>query len=256
MSDKNVKNVLISLFLLFLAAVLLYDFYVGFLSDNEFRVGVWVEFHGVIIEVILLVIGLNWWNTYRENKLSRPSRLTVAKKIYSLHIQLFNGFRYLMDPDYHTNPKSHGFPKGTSQEVADAWGKSTFVQYTPSYLSDLSKMVEYTNTSLGSEMLPMAVTYMEHSKELLANMEFAAKAYKNRLDPKYGESHGSIDASGLREMEQTFGRIKEMFPDICSSDFRSYTPKVELRSVDELIKLIELSNAKLSFLRMSINNNT
>jgi hypothetical protein len=103
---KNILNSIISIIksnpialiiTLIIISVTIYDYMHGFFSNGNFIEGVWVEFHGFIIEAAFILIGLTFWNQRQEKKRITPIMHLILKRIDDIELWLRVGFNRAVD---------------------------------------------------------------------------------------------------------------------------------------------------------------
>lgn len=223
------------------------------LSDN-FLEGIWVEFHGVTIELLIVMGAFGFWSKYREDQQQRPARLLLSRRLCELHFLLFNSLRFLIDINYHADLKLHGFPHGTTQIFADSWARKHQVIPLDHSLDQLKKMLEYTNASLGSLLLPSAVSYIDLAEKLVSTNKFISKAYEVEAKRTNGpiQKHGiSFDIDSLKEMERIYTDTINLFPELAKPKSSAST---KLYSISALLTIIKEAEEKCPFLSVQLFN--
>jgi hypothetical protein len=142
---------------------------------------------GVVAEAVITYAIVSQVVARRESKKWRPARLNVAKQLYLVHRTLFNAAKWVFDPDDHADKKGHRIPDSTSQAAADFWKKSQFVPGLEPTLNVLKKTVEYNNSALDSDLMPLVSDFLICAEGLMNCITFFLQAYNpNSTSPHHG----------------------------------------------------------------------
>jgi len=250
LKQKTIGIILVILAFLIILGTIVSHIINDYWSESWFTEGVWVEFHGVIIEVIVFAVIYGNYVKYKEKTQINPARIRLGLRLHSLHVSLFNSLRWLVDSSHHTDPNSHGFPEGTTQEEADAWGRANCVRYLDGYYEDYAKMLSYSNALIGNEMFSKVIVYIEYARELIGTCKFIASAFE--VEKRNFKHECRIGKLHLEEMKGVHDWLLQTFPEIKVLETPSYTPDIEPFTPEQLIELMEKSNEELSFLHISV----
>lgn len=249
---NDLKYFFVGILLIITTAAL---YYVGFFNyivdawgNEDFRLGVLAEIHGVILETILVVGLLSWLMKRREDLQWKPSRLIVAREMYRFHRTIMNSLRFTIDPNYHTNLEQHGLPKNFTQRQADAWGRKYQVNHLDASYNALKKMLEYNNIAMDASIHPLVMTYIVNVEKVLGTVKFVYHAYNNENNT-LGGYLTSINKNDFLEMENIYFRILKKFPEIEKLESINTMPLV---SAKDILKYIEQSNHECDFLNIIV----
>ncbi|MDN2664947.1 potassium channel family protein [Psychromonas sp. 14N.309.X.WAT.B.A12] len=182
----------------------------------------------------------------REDEQWRPARILVARHICRVHQMLFNSCRFVFDPDYHIDTKSHGFPANITQRQADSLAKEQQIKHLDYHYNDLKKMIEYNNVALDSSLQPRVITYIVLAKELLSTCKFVVDAYK---DTNGSQFHSSYNDQDVHDMENIFQEMLALFPEIIELEKPIGPAPI---TADSMLKLVTSSNKKCQFIKLRI----
>jgi hypothetical protein len=159
---------------------------------------------------------------------------------------VFSAFKYIIDVNNQTDLNSHGFTAGTTQRQANAWAKEHAIKPFDYHYDELKKMVEYNNIALDAELQPKVIHYIVAVGNLINTCKFVVDAYKGINASEY---HGSFDYTDAKEMHDIYSGLLQTFPEIADLE-KPITPLP--LSADEILKIVQESNEKCSFLSLRI----
>ncbi|GAW95007.1 MULTISPECIES: hypothetical protein [Colwellia] len=94
------SNLLVLVIASVITYVAIYDYMHGAFNNANFLEGIWVEFHGFIIEAVLILIGLAVWNKRQEKKRITPIMHLILKRVDDIELWLRVGFKRAVDKDH------------------------------------------------------------------------------------------------------------------------------------------------------------
>lgn len=182
--------------------------------------------------------------TYLENERWKPARLLVARHICRVHQMLFHSLKWVVDPDFHTDLKSHSLPANFTQRQADGWAKEQQIKHLPYHFDELKKMIEYNNVALDSSLHPKTISFIVAAKDILGTCEFIVSSYNGT-----GQWQGSFNYQAAFEMDSIYTDMLQMFPEISELEKPASAPPI---SANEMLELVKLSNEKCHHVKLSI----
>lgn len=236
------------LFAMFTAWMVIYDLAFSQRLSSSFLEGVWVELHGVVVDVVIIVMGLTYLRKREEKKQRKPAQLIMAKAIYSLHINLFITSKHIIDPE---EPKRPNETLDISQKhYVKEWGYKLLARY----IEDAQQKLDFTGAIIGPEMLSDCLNYLEHADHLHSTLDFIVKAYHKRINTR-NYNDGSIHEDSLNEMEEIYNKFLSEFPSLHTDKYKHYTPEsTYLPSAEELLGLAPKNQLQTDFLTTRISN--
>lgn len=236
-------------------------------NATDFIDGIFVETHAIIIEIIIVVLLLGWWTSYRETKIQHPARILASKKLIELHIEAFTFLKYLIDPNKDANLDLSSSKQEKIKKYSNALVINLLFRSVPQKLKKCQKMLTYTNASLGVELLPKIVTYLDYAENQMSNFEKIVKAYghfshegKNTRG-EFVEYHFLIDFHELKEMDKIYQSIIQSYPQLetFTPDLPPIVPisvpyaKTQL-PIDELLGFIRKAQKEQDLYKIEIIN--
>lgn len=183
------------------------------------------------IELVVTVFIVQRAIGYFENKRWRPARRNVAQKVYDVHQVLFNAAHRIIDPNTHTDKIGHQIPDHVSQDEANYWAKSIFLLPLASEMTALKKAVEFNNSALNSELLPLISDFLIRTEELLSSIRFFIDAYNPKINNTFA---GFVPDDALLQMETIYLKVIRLFPEIVKS---TASGPLSILSAHQLIQL-------------------
>lgn len=142
----------------FICVVLIYDFTTNQFSNPDFIGGVWVEFHGFLIEAILILIVLNYWNNYQEKKRLVPILHLILARIDHVELWIRVGFNRAVDLN-HTPAENVKTIQFALSEIDRNLEKFVF-------------LIDINSANLTSKITPQLIEIMETAVELKEKVQF------------------------------------------------------------------------------------
>jgi hypothetical protein len=141
---------------------LVYDFFTGLFHNNDFLVGVWVEFHGFLIEAVLIIVLLSYWTKRQEAKKIKP----VMDMIVAKADRTDGWINTCFDAVISGKPDSL---KRTQQ----------YANYVGNHLIKFTTLVELNSSILGANNLPLLVKIIDLMEEVKLKIKFISNIYDN-----------------------------------------------------------------------------
>lgn len=220
---KLLKNYIFGIgIFLFICVVLIYDFTTNQFSNPDFIGGVWVEFHGFLIEAILILIVLNYWNNYQEKKRLVPILHLILARIDHVELWLRVGFSRAVDLS-HTPTENVKTIQFALSEIDRNLEKFVF-------------LIDINSANLTSKITPQLIEIMESAVEPNKKFDYILFSPLDDLDKltlnmndlasAYNYSY-SIDRSPPSNNDITkawveFSEINPLYDDPLSYEHRSH----------------------------------
>jgi hypothetical protein len=91
-TSKVVTPTVILIFIILIVFII--DFAIDSFTDKDFIGGVWVEFHGFLIEALLILVLLTKWTDYQEKKRQQPVMTLIMSRLDGIELWLRSGFNH------------------------------------------------------------------------------------------------------------------------------------------------------------------
>ena len=166
-------------------------------------------------EVAITFFVINKAIGYFDDKKWRPARKNVAERLVYLHRVLFNVANHTVAHDFNVDKAGHRIPDSVSQDAANFWGKMVFIPQIEPALSAFKKSVEYNNSALNHDILPLVSDFMIAAEKLAENVRFIVQAYNPDVANKF---IGTIPRQEILDMEVIYKKLISKFPELVCFD--------------------------------------
>jgi hypothetical protein len=154
------SNPLILVITAVITYVVIYDFMHDAYSNANFLEGIWVEFHGFIIEAVVILIGLTVWNQRQEKKRITPIIHLILKRVDDIELWLRVGFNRAVDNE-HTKEENINTIRFALGEIEKDFERFVF-------------LIDINAANLTSHITPHLLEIMELIENLKEKVNFVS----------------------------------------------------------------------------------
>ncbi|MBU2871367.1 hypothetical protein [Colwellia sp. E2M01] len=197
-----------------IALVLLFDIFTGVFSNSNFVEGVWVEFHGFLIEAVLIIVLLNYWTKRQEAKKIKPVMDMIISKADKVDGWITLCFEAVISNEANSIAKT--------RQYADITGE---------HLKKFNTIVDLNSPILGADYLPMLVKLIELMDEVKLKIQFLS-LFEDKASKKY-------DFIILNPLEELF-EMRDLIEDLGNKfKFERSSGRANLPTKEKLNLLLE-----------------